>query len=75
MTAVAGGMDDSFVVKQDGSVWGTGANHGGQLGDGTTTDRHSFVQAVFFSTSTTTGDDSPVVVHGRKLRGGVQTES
>ncbi len=34
-------LDNSFVVKSDGTLWGWGANYYGQLGDATTTDRHS----------------------------------
>src|SRR5260370_28777430 len=30
-----------LFVKSDGSLWGMGYNYGGQLGDGTTTDRHT----------------------------------
>ena len=36
----------SMVVKQDGTVWGTGSNDCGQLGDGTNSDRSHFVQVV-----------------------------
>jgi alpha-tubulin suppressor-like RCC1 family protein len=41
--AAAGGYH-SMALKSDGSVWGWGANHRGQLGDGTTTPRHLPVQ-------------------------------
>jgi alpha-tubulin suppressor-like RCC1 family protein len=34
----------SLAVKADGTVWAWGRNDRGQLGDGTTTDRHSPVQ-------------------------------
>ena len=33
--AICAGGDHSLVLKQDGSVWGTGSNRWGQLGDGT----------------------------------------
>ena len=35
-----------MILKRDGSVWAAGNNHYGQLGDGTTTDRSSFVEVV-----------------------------
>lgn len=44
--AVAAGCDHSMVLKQDGSVWATGRNDHGQLGDGTTSPKSSFVQVV-----------------------------
>merc|ERR1719201_1823026 len=34
-----------MVLQKDGSVWTTGLNENGQLGDGTTTERHGFVKA------------------------------
>ena len=33
-----------MVLKQDGSVWATGYNKYGQLGDGTTTNRSEFTK-------------------------------
>jgi len=30
----------SFAIQPDGNLWGWGANNNGQLGDGTSTDRH-----------------------------------
>ena len=39
----------SMALKEDGSVWGTGWNEFGQLGDGTTTDRSHYVQVVLRS--------------------------
>ena len=44
--AVAAGDIHSVVLKQDGSVWATGRNHKGQLGDGSTVDRNEFVKAM-----------------------------
>jgi len=35
-----------LMLKQDGSVWGTGYNHHVQLGDGGTVDRNRFAWAV-----------------------------
>ena len=40
-TAFAEGANATFLVRDDGSVMAAGANGSGQLGDGTTTDRHS----------------------------------
>ena len=45
--AVGAGHAHSILVKEDGSVWTTGHNAHGQLGDGTTTDQHSFVEVEF----------------------------
>ena len=41
---VAAGGDHSLVLKADGRWVGFGENNNGQLGDGTTTDRHSPVE-------------------------------
>ncbi|MDR1641639.1 MAG: S-layer homology domain-containing protein [Clostridiales bacterium] len=35
------GTDHFITIKDDGTVWGTGSNNYGQMGDGTTTDRHT----------------------------------
>ena len=35
-----------MITKTDGSVWATGKNKFGQLGDGSTKDRHSFAQVI-----------------------------
>ena len=43
--ALAAGLAYSLVVKADNTVWGTGSNDKGQLGDGTATDRNVFVKA------------------------------
>ena len=44
--AVAAGYDHSMVLKQDGSVWTTGSNHFGQLGDAPETFSSEFVQVI-----------------------------
>ena len=41
---VAAGRYHNLFIKSDGSRWGMGENGNGQLGDGSTTDRHSPVQ-------------------------------
>ncbi|MCL2199486.1 MAG: hypothetical protein FWB80_11230 [Defluviitaleaceae bacterium] len=38
---ISAGDATSFVIKSDNSLWAWGRNHVGQLGDGTTTDRHT----------------------------------
>ena len=47
--AVAAGSRHTLMLKQDGSVWATGYNEYGQLGDGSTSDRHTFVQVILDS--------------------------
>ena len=42
--AVAAGVDHTVILKDDGSVHTVGHNNDGKLGDGSTTDRHTFVQ-------------------------------
>jgi alpha-tubulin suppressor-like RCC1 family protein len=44
VVAIAAGDAHSVAVKGDGTVWAWGSNWGGQLGDGTTTDRLEPVQ-------------------------------
>ena len=43
--AIAAGDYHSFIKKTDNTYWATGANFAGQLGDGTTIDRTSFVKS------------------------------
>ena len=43
---VAAGSLHSVMLKQDGSVWATGYNLYGQLGDGSTTDSNVFKQVI-----------------------------
>jgi alpha-tubulin suppressor-like RCC1 family protein len=43
---IAAGMAHSLFLKSDGSVWSCGANGGGQLGDGTFSDRHEPVRVI-----------------------------
>ena len=44
VTAVSAGYYYTMILKSDGTLWATGQNDDGQLGDGTTTDEHSPVQ-------------------------------
>ena len=46
MKAIDGGTTHSMVLKQDGSVWATGSNDKGQLGDGSATSSHIFVKVI-----------------------------
>jgi alpha-tubulin suppressor-like RCC1 family protein len=41
---IAAGKGQSLAVKSDGTLWAWGGNGVGQLGDGTTEERHSSVQ-------------------------------
>ena len=45
VTAIAVGAHHTVALKSDGTVWTWGANSQGQLGDGSTTDRSTPVQA------------------------------
>ena len=38
---LAAGLDFNLVIKNDGTLWAWGRNNYGQLGDGTTVDRHT----------------------------------
>ena len=46
--AIAAGSRHSIMLKQDGSVWATGYNRYGQLGDGRRTTRHAFLQVMSY---------------------------
>ncbi|MEW1707651.1 Ig-like domain-containing protein [Microbacterium sp. NPDC089190] len=39
ITAIAGGLEFTLALLENGTVWSVGSNYSGQLGDGTTTDR------------------------------------
>jgi len=51
--AISGGNYHSLFLKNDGTVWGCGSNFGGQLADGTSSQRNSPVQATALSGSFT----------------------
>ena len=42
--AIAAGNGHSMVLKGDGTVWATGSNYYGQLGDGTDRSKRSFAE-------------------------------
>ena len=44
VNAITAGVYHSLALKSDGTVWVWGSNSNGQLGDGTTTERHTPVQ-------------------------------
>ena len=46
VTAISAGYGYTVALKQDGTVWAWGDNWYGQLGDNTTTDRHTPVQVL-----------------------------
>ena len=46
VVAVAAGMSHSLLLRKDGSVWATGKNDHGQLGDGTMISKKVFVKVV-----------------------------
>jgi alpha-tubulin suppressor-like RCC1 family protein len=46
VAAVATGIYHTAILKSDGTLWTTGRNSHGQLGDGTTTDRNAPVQVM-----------------------------
>ena len=45
-TAISAGGRHSMILGQNGSVWATGENEYGQLGDGTIVGKNSFVEVV-----------------------------
>ena len=54
-SSVSAGASHTTYLKSDGTVWATGLNSQGQLGDGTTTDRSNPVQVVDAGGSPFTG--------------------
>ena len=69
--AMAAGDVHSIIMKKDGSVWSTGRNCNGQLGDGLTVDRSSFVKVMLNGAAdVAAGDHHSMVL---KLDGSVWT--
>ncbi len=56
------GTDHCFVIKSDGTLWGWGNNQNGQLGDGTTTSRHSPVKIMDGVRSVSAGCSHCIVI-------------
>ena len=67
--AVAAGVSHSVLLKQDGSVWTTGCNLNGQLGDGSNKAKHIFKRVISKdATAVVAGGDHTMV---RKRDGSV----
>ena len=58
ITAVAGGAYYSLCLNSAGSLWAVGDNYAGQLGDGTTTERHTPVPIVASGVTAMAAGDS-----------------
>lgn len=59
---VAAGQFHSLAVKADGSLWAWGWNGSGQLGDGTTEDRHAPIKVMDNVTAVAAGDGFSLAV-------------
>jgi len=44
VASISAGVYRTLFIKTDGTLWGTGWNYYGQLGDGTPTERNTFEQ-------------------------------
>ncbi len=55
LSAISAGSTHSLFLKTDGSVWSTGMNTSGALGDGTTTNRSTPVQVMTGVTAVSAG--------------------
>src|SRR5204862_4131951 len=62
--AVAAGQNDTFAVKMDGTTWAWGQNNYGQLGDGTTMDRHTPVLSNFADALSVAAGNHTLVLTG-----------
>ena len=54
--ALAAGLEHTLSVMRDDSLWATGCNLNGQLGDGSTTRRSTFVQVISGGIDASTAD-------------------
>jgi len=71
--SVAANFGHSLALKDDGSLWATGANNYGQLGTGDRTDRNSFTQVATGVKAMSAGyyhtlilkNDGSIVVYGK----------
>ena len=61
--AFSGGEQHTILLKADGTVWGVGYNHYGQLGDGSRSNRNSYVQAKGMS-----GELEHTIVQATRMR-------
>ena len=46
VSQVSAGTVHTMILKSDGSLWATGNNEDGQLGDGTTSDRYTPISVI-----------------------------
>lgn len=60
--SVAAGANHSLIVKSDGSLWACGWNEYGQIGDGTTTDRHTPVKIMYGVASVAAGNAHSLII-------------
>jgi alpha-tubulin suppressor-like RCC1 family protein len=60
--SIACGVSHSVIIKSDSTVWSVGYNTNGQLGDGTTTLRTSFVSSGISATKVACGDYYTIVI-------------
>jgi len=67
VASVAPGGWHTLIVKTDGSLWACGDNEYGQLGDGTTTDRHTPVHIMDDVASVAAGYFHTLIVSGEPL--------
>jgi len=72
MQGISGGVADisagglhTTILKNDGTVWSVGDNYYGQLGDGTTLDRKTPVQMIYYSGAVgiSAGDNSTTILY------------